>query len=117
MEHERWIEVGWTNDPHSIIAASDVFVLPNKETYFDLIMLEVLSLGKLIVASNTGGNKYFSNFNECGILLYNSKEEAVSLIKKIMDLTSEEREKLGEANKKCLENILLRKYLQRIILN
>lgn len=100
LEHERWIEVGWTNDPHSIIAASDVFVLPNKETYFDLIMLEVLSLGKLIVASNTGGNKYFSNFNECGILLYNSKEEAVSLIKKIKDLTSEEREKLGEANRK-----------------
>ena len=26
LNHKRWIEVGWTNDPHSLIAASDVFV-------------------------------------------------------------------------------------------
>ena len=99
LEHEHWIEVGWTNDPHSIIAASDIFVLPNKETYFDLIMLEVLSLGKMIVASNTGGNKYFSKFKECGILIYNSKEEVINLVKRTMEMSSEEREKLGEKNK------------------
>lgn len=103
LEHKRWIEVGWTNDPHSIIAASDVFVLPNKETYFDLIMLEVLSLGKMIVASNTGGNKFFSNFKDCGIQLYNSKEDAISFIQRIMGLTPEEREKLGEENGKLFD--------------
>lgn len=100
LEHERWIEVGWTNDPHSIIAASDVFVLPNKETYFDLIMLEVLSLGKIVVASNTGGNKYFSVFKHGGILIYNSQREAVRLLKKVMALSFEEREYLGGENKK-----------------
>ena len=29
LKNDHWIEVGWTNDPHSLIAASDVFVLPN----------------------------------------------------------------------------------------
>ncbi|TWF44339.1 glycosyltransferase involved in cell wall biosynthesis [Chitinophaga polysaccharea] len=61
--HERWIEVGWTNDPYSIINAADCFVLPNRETYFDLILLEVLSLGQSVILSETGGNKYFKKFN------------------------------------------------------
>lgn len=85
--HERWIEVGWTNDPHSIVAASDTFVLPNKETYFDLVLLEVLSLGTPVVISNTGGNKYFKNYNLEGIKLFDTEEEAVSEIKSNMQLS------------------------------
>lgn len=45
-KNKNWIEIGWTDHPHDIIAASDLFILPNKETYFDLILLEVLSLRK-----------------------------------------------------------------------
>ena len=41
LDNSHWIEVGWTNDPHSLIAASDVFVLPNHETYFDLVFLSM----------------------------------------------------------------------------
>lgn len=63
ISHERWIEVGWTDDPFSIINACDVFVLPNKETYFDLILLEVMCLDKPVLLSNTGGNRYFNNKN------------------------------------------------------
>ena len=37
--HERWIDIGWTSDPGAVINASDVFVLPNNRTYFDLILL------------------------------------------------------------------------------
>ncbi|WP_172997013.1 glycosyltransferase, partial [Lactobacillus helveticus] len=70
LDNKRWIEAGWTNDPYSLINASDVFILPNKETYFDLVFLEVLSLGKTIVASKTGGNKYFERFKSSGIYLY-----------------------------------------------
>lgn len=59
LAHDRWIEVGWTNDPFSIINACDIFALPNKETYFDLILLEVMGLDKPVLLSSTGGNKYF----------------------------------------------------------
>ncbi len=76
LKNDHWIEVGWTNDPHSLIAASDVFVLPNHETYFDLILLEVLSLGVPVVMSRTGGNKYFEQFKQPGLKFYDTLEEA-----------------------------------------
>lgn len=82
--NNRWIEVGWTKDPHSIIAASDVFILPNKETYFDLILLEVISLGVVALISKTGGNRFFEGKTD-GILLYNGNEEAIKLLIEIMN--------------------------------
>jgi len=100
INNDRWIEAGWTNDPHSLIAAADVFVLPNKETYFDIVMLEVLSLGKIVVASNTGGNKYFRKINAEGIFLYNSINEAISLINRVKDMPGEEKARLEQINKR-----------------
>lgn len=97
LEEERWIEVGWTKDPHSLIAASDVFVLPNKETYFDLILLEVLSLGIPVVMSATGGNKYFRKFGLEGLQLYNSCEEACQELKQLKRMDREERRELGRS--------------------
>lgn len=97
-QHERWIEVGWTKDPHSLIAAADVFILPNKETYFDLVMLEVLSLGAIVVASHTGGNKYFDKISAEGIFTYKSIDEAVTLIENIQSLPIEKKRHLKESN-------------------
>lgn len=92
----RWIEIGWTTDPHSLINASDVFVLPNKVTYFDLVMLEVLSLGCIVVASNTGGNKVFSK--EKGVFLFDSVEEATDILRKIRNMSLDERNELKRSN-------------------
>ncbi|WP_289127922.1 glycosyltransferase family 4 protein [uncultured Clostridium sp.] len=102
--NNRWIEVGWTNDPYSLIGASDVFILPNKETYFDIVMLEVLSLGKIIIASRTGGNKYFDTDDENGVLLYNSTEEALNLIKYIKKMDIGEKLRLENKNKELFNN-------------
>lgn len=117
--HERWIEVGWTDDPHSIIAASDIFVLPNKNTYFDLVLLEVLSLGKPVVASYTGGNKYFKRIGAEGIKLYHTEKEAIDLINKMQGLTIEEMAQLGRKNKVLFEKtfsneVFGKQYLQMI---
>ena len=89
--NDRWIDIGWTNDPGSVVNASNIFVLPNKRTYFDLVLLEVLSIGKTCIVSNTGGNKTVSNLTK-GVIKYNSTDDAV---KKIMDLYSN-RNKLLE---------------------
>lgn len=104
LPHDHWIEIGWTNDAHSYISQSDVFVLPNKETYFDIVMLEVLSLGKIVVASRTGGNRFFEKFKNTGIFLYNTVEEAVDIIQKIKSLTPRERDNLGMLNRQLYEN-------------
>ena len=98
LQDEKWIRVGWTKDPHSIINASDVFILPNRETYFDLILLEVLSIGKIIIASYTGGNKYFNNQKYGGIFLYNSISQATNEINKIKNMSKKERQQLEKSN-------------------
>lgn len=93
LDDKRWIEVGWTTDPHSLIAASDAFILPNKETYFDLIMLEVLSLGKIVVASSTGGNKYFEKIDAQGVMTYKTEGEALLLIDKLYKMDKMQKNK------------------------
>ncbi len=104
VSNKKWIEVGWTNDPHSLINSADIFILPNKETYFDLIMLEVLSLGKIVIASNTGGNKLFKKINAEGIFLYNDIEELKALINKVKSMSTEEKYILETKNRKLFED-------------
>lgn len=102
-DHPHWIEMGWTNDPHSLTNASDVFILPNKETYFDLVLLELLSLGVLVVASNTGGNKFFSDTE--GVKLFKDNEECLSIIESIMNYDVSTLETLRNSNKKLYEEL------------
>ncbi len=97
---KRWLEIGWTTDAHSYIAASDVFLLPNRVTYFDLIMLEILSLGKIVITSRTGGNRFFEKNHVPGVLLYDTEEEALALLEKVRAMSEEERAGLGEENRK-----------------
>lgn len=97
--HPRWIEIGWTSDPYSIINACDVFLLPNKETYFDLVMLEVLSLGKIVVTSRTGGNKYFEKLGVEGIRMYNDLSGAVTEIECLMNESTVRRNLLEKSNR------------------
>lgn len=118
LENKRWIEAGWTDDPHSIMKASDLFILPNKETYFDLIMLEVMSLGVPVLASNTGGNKYFS-INQCnGVKLYNSQDECEEILEELINNTMELQE-MGIENeaffdKNLNEKIFAKNYIEKL---
>lgn len=104
LKHERWIEVGWTNDPHSLIAASDVFVLPNHETYFDLILLEVISLGIPVVLSETGGNKYFKQFQLTGMKFYSDLECAKRKILEVKEMNEGERQESIDGLFRLFEN-------------
>ena len=104
LTDKRWIEIGWTKDPGSILNSADICLLPNKETYFDLVLLEILSLGKIVLATETGGNRYFNKYTESGILLYNTTDEAISKIKMVMDLNQKDRYSIGMYNRKIYEN-------------
>jgi glycosyltransferase involved in cell wall biosynthesis len=98
LDHPSWLEVGFTKDPYSYIAASDLLIVPNRETYFDLVILEGLSLGKIILASNVGGNKYFCDNDVPGVFLYGSLDEAKQIIKKLKEMPLSERAELGRKN-------------------
>lgn len=102
LNHCHWKEIGFTDDAYSYISASDIFILPNLETYFDIVMLEVLSLGKIVVASRTGGNKYFEGKSK-GIFLYDSIDEAITIIKDLKWMKNEDRKLLEIENKKLFD--------------
>ena len=97
LKHERWIEVGWIDNPQNIINAADVFVLPNEETYFDIVLLETLAVGKVIIASRTGGNKYFNG--KKGIFLYDCEDDFFQCINNIVNMPATNRAELEESNK------------------
>lgn len=77
----RWIEKGWVKT-QALLNEVDVFILPNKDTYFDLILLEVLRQGVPCIISRTGGNKFFEGAIPDGIRLYNY-DDAKDAVKQI----------------------------------
>lgn len=83
LKSKNWIEIGWTRDPGSLVNASDLFILPNRETYFDLVALEVMSLNKKILASNTGGNNVLNTLSK-DVKLFQSGNEK-DLARKILN--------------------------------
>lgn len=105
INNDRWIEVGWTNKAHELINSSNLFVLPNKETYFDLVLLEVMNIGKNVVLTNTGGNKYFKQFDSSELYYYDY-EDIDSACKNIENAYQKfKNHKLTEIdNKRIFEN-------------
>lgn len=89
-ESKRWIEIGWTNKPFTYVNASDVMIIPNRETYFDLALLQALSIGKMLLISDRGGNKYFKYNEDKGIFVFNEMDDALAYIKKIRQFDSSE---------------------------
>lgn len=97
LENSRWIEVGWTDDPHSLMQASDLFVLPNRETYFDLVLLEALSLGLPVLATSTGGNRWFEGHE--GVVLTECTPLAIErTIARLANLGKQSMRKMGISN-------------------
>jgi glycosyltransferase involved in cell wall biosynthesis len=66
LNDPRWIELGWVKTA-DLLKEIDLFILPNQETFFDLILLETLRQGVPVLLTETGGNKWFINQHICGI--------------------------------------------------
>lgn len=98
IKHNNWIEVGWTDTPQDIINASNLFILPNKKTYFDLILLEVISIGKCVLFSYTGGNKYIYKLNTGGMFKYDTLEDANKELDRIIKEDITKINQLGKLN-------------------
>ena len=56
MNSDAVTDLGWSDDPHSMIATADVVVVPNRVAYYDLLPLEVAALGRGMVMTKVGGN-------------------------------------------------------------
>lgn len=110
--HPRWIEAGWLDSPGDLIDAFDVFVLPNRQTYFDLVGLEVLSVGTALAASDTGGNRYLAKVSP-GVELFKTETELRDLLLDIAVRPIARGMGLRLANRKSfLDNFALSRFAQ-----
>ena len=55
-------------------------------------------MGQIVVASYTGGNKYFAKYENSGIFLYNNNTEAENIISQIIKMSEEKRKELRKKN-------------------
>lgn len=114
LEDSRWIELGWI-DTSALLKNIDIFILPNKQTYFDLILLEVMRQGVPCVISNTGGNKWFIEKEIYGIYgyEYNDVDAAAKLIIQLSHKANSPE--WDEISNNCLEefkdNYTMKRYI------
>ncbi|MES1199525.1 MAG: glycosyltransferase family 4 protein [Pseudomonadota bacterium] len=102
-QHPRWRELGWISTAPDMIRAADVFILPNRRTYFDLIALEVMAVGAPLLASATGGNVALARESE-GVVLFEPGVEGLRAgMTKMAALDRAERQRLGAANRAAYE--------------
>lgn len=119
LESKQWIELGWTDKAPDIIRNADTFILPNRETYFDIVALEVLRAGTPLVLTSTGGNKYFAEITSIGngIFAYDrlKPEECVNAIENLIYAKKEGKlDAYRECNRKIWEeNFTLSSYVSK----
>ena len=75
---------------------SDVYIMLQRISIFDLATLEVMKKSKAIILSNVGGNPEFNKKNN--IILYDNKEQAVR------EFLSKNISELGKLNKYVYDN-------------
>lgn len=118
----RWHELGWVNTSN-LLNEIDVFILPNKETYYDLILLEVLKSGKPVILTRTGGNKQFIDMTpNTGLFYYeyNDIHSAIEQIKIVLKLKNEgSLDRIGHDNfvlfkKTSCQSIYMKKYIEGV---
>lgn len=101
--HPRWRELGWIGNAPDLIGAADVFVLPNRRTYFDLIALEVMAAGTPLLASATGGNKALARESEGVVLFEPTLQGLREGMAKLAALGRDGLKRLGAANRAAYE--------------
>lgn len=74
----NWIELGYISDAQNLMNAADVVVIPNRNTYYDLVIVEALSTRSIVISSNTGGNIDISKLTQGLILFDNDNEESLA---------------------------------------
>ena len=68
VEGENIYDIGFSNTPHLWINSVDYVINCNRQSYFDLSVLETLSMGTPLIMSATWGHEVFKNFNSNGII-------------------------------------------------
>lgn len=123
-QHPRWIELGFINNVDDLLPQGDLYILPNRETYFDLITLQILRAGVPVILSETGGNSYFKELSQSeteGMMLFdiNDKQQLEPIAQQCIKLKEDDPKKYKELrvlNRQLFEKYFtLDKYISKYI--
>lgn len=102
----NWTEVGKISGVGDFLNAIDLLVVPNRQTYFDLIVVEALSVGTPLLMSYTGGNKYFEECSQGIKFVYDflNPESWANLILQIKKDYVNNKDAMKKSNLKLYNN-------------
>lgn len=99
-----WHECGFISDTYNLLGDADVVVIPNRNTYFDLVIIEALSMGKIVLSTNTGGNIDINLLTEGMILFRNGDDEDFQRkLIEILKMNNIDKNNLEKCNRKFYE--------------
>ena len=97
--------IGFIVEPEPLIAALDILVLPSVlPEAFPTIVLEAMSLGVPVIATNLGGVTEQIKDGYSGLLVPAGEADAIASAIKCLINDAEKRRKLGQAGKHCVES-------------
>lgn len=104
---DHFIEIGFSENISDYINAADACVVANRGSYFDLSMIEILSLGCLLITSEVGGYRWLKNKTE-GVLYFEpgNVKQLVCAINSLSSLPHERRNQMMASNKKLYNDKL-----------
>lgn len=102
IKSKYWIQLPFTKDPGSFINMADACLCPNRGSFFDLSMIEILSLGKPIICSYVGGYKWLKD--KTSGVIYAKAGDAVSFQKAIENFIEK---KYNIVDNMCKDNFKL----------
>ena len=92
--------IGHKDNPFEAIAQDDIFVLPSRDENFPFSVLEALSAGLTIVASNVGGVPEILGNTDNYLFKAGNIADLRDKIKNALQLSIRQRHKLSQANQK-----------------
>lgn len=104
IEHpksNKWVELGYINNSNSLMKRADCIIIPNRNTYFDLIIVEALAVGAIIITSDTGGNIDIAKGTN-GMILFESgnMESLNNAIEKFLHMSKDQKRMMRENNRR-----------------
>lgn len=99
-----WVELGYIKNTDELMEACDVLVVPNRSAYFDLVIIEALSHGTIVVTSKTGGTKDIANRSDGIVCVEDISAKALAnAVLSVRSLSKEEILRMKNDNRRLYE--------------
>ncbi len=101
---DSWVELGYIDNANELMEACDILVVPNRSAYFDLVIIEALSHGTVVVTTEVGGTKDIAGKSEGIVCMKNISAEALAeSIVEIRKRPVSELARMRESNRRLYE--------------